>query len=65
MRLGVHLPVVDFGHGLPTAAALRDYVRAARDAGFDTVAANDHLRWRRRGSTGSARSPPPRRTRAG
>ena len=47
MRLGVHLPVVDFGDGLPTAAALRDYVCAARDAGFDTVAANDHLRWRR------------------
>ena len=47
MRLGVHLPVVDFGGGLPTAAALRDYVRAARDAGFDAVAANDHLRWRR------------------
>ena len=47
MRLGVHLPVADFGEGLPTAAALRDYVLAARDAGFDTVAANDHLRWRR------------------
>ena len=46
MRLGVHLPVVDFGDGLPSAAALRDYVLAARDMGFDTVAANDHLRWR-------------------
>jgi alkanesulfonate monooxygenase SsuD/methylene tetrahydromethanopterin reductase-like flavin-dependent oxidoreductase (luciferase family) len=47
MRLGVHLPVADLGDGLPTAAALRDYVLAARDTGFDTVAANDHLRWRR------------------
>ena len=47
MRLGVHLPVADLGDGLPTAAALRDYVRAARDTGFDTVAGNDHLRWRR------------------
>jgi alkanesulfonate monooxygenase SsuD/methylene tetrahydromethanopterin reductase-like flavin-dependent oxidoreductase (luciferase family) len=46
MRLGVHLPVVDFGDGLPTAAALREYVLAARAMGFDTVAANDHLRWR-------------------
>src|SRR6478672_11938630 len=47
MRLGAHLPVADFGDGLPTATALRDYVLAARDAGFDAVAANDHLRWRR------------------
>jgi len=47
MRLGVHLPVADLGDGLPTAAALRDYVLAARDTGFDAVAANDHLRWRR------------------
>jgi len=46
MRLGVHLPVADFGDGLPTATALRDYVLAARDTGFDTVAGNDHLRWR-------------------
>jgi len=35
MRLGVHLPVADFGDGLPTAAALRDHVLAARDTGFD------------------------------
>ena len=47
MRLGVHLPVADLGDGLPTACALRDYVLAARDTGFDTVAGNDHLRWRR------------------
>ena len=26
---------------------LRDYVRAARELGFDTVSANDHLLWRR------------------
>ena len=39
--------LTDFGDGLPTATALRDYVLAARDTGFDTVAGNDHLRWRR------------------
>jgi hypothetical protein len=33
MRLGAHLPVADFGDGLPTATALRDYVLAARDTG--------------------------------
>src|SRR5690349_23555350 len=50
MRLGVHLPVADLGDGLPTAAALRDYVRAARDTGFETVAGNDHLRYASWGS---------------
>ena len=29
MRLGVHLPVADFGDGLPTAAALRDRCSSA------------------------------------
>ena len=47
MQLGVHLPLADFGDGCPSAAGLRDYVLTAREAGFDTVAANDHLRWRR------------------
>ncbi|WP_214405774.1 LLM class flavin-dependent oxidoreductase [Pseudonocardia lacus] len=47
MRFGAHLPLVDFGDGCVSGGQLRDYVRAARDAGFDTLAANDHLLWRR------------------
>lgn len=47
MRLGVHLPLADLGGGQPTAADLQAYVRTARDLGFVTVAANDHLLWRR------------------
>ena len=47
MRLGVHLPLADLGDGVPTAADLRGYVRAARELGFATVAANDHLLWGR------------------
>ncbi len=46
MRLGVHLPLADFGRGLPTVDELRGYVGAARDLGYTTVAANDHLVWR-------------------
>ena len=45
MRLGVHLPLADLGDGLPSAVDLNDYVVAARDLGFTTVAANDHLVW--------------------
>ena len=45
MRLGVHLPLADLGDGVPTADDLRDYVAAARELGFSTVAANDHLVW--------------------
>lgn len=47
MRLGVHLPVVDFGDGGMTGAGLRAYTAVARDAGFCAVSANDHLVWRR------------------
>ncbi|MCO1654095.1 LLM class flavin-dependent oxidoreductase [Pseudonocardia humida] len=47
MRFGAHLPLVDFGDGGASAGQLREYARAARDAGFDTLAANDHLLWRR------------------
>ena len=45
MRLGVHLPLADLGDGLPSVVDLNDYVVAARDLGFTTVAANDHLVW--------------------
>ena len=47
MRWGAHLPLVDFGDGGARVGELRDYVRAARELGFDTVSANDHLIWRR------------------
>lgn len=47
MRLGAHLPLADLGDGVPTAADLRGYVREARELGFATVAANDHLLWGR------------------
>lgn len=46
MRFGAHLPLIDFGDGCLTSSRLRDYVLAARDAGFDTLAANDHFVWR-------------------
>ena len=45
MRLGVHLPLADLGDGAPTAADLNEYVVTARELGFATVAANDHLVW--------------------
>lgn len=45
MRLGVHLPLADLGDGLPTAAELRGYAEAARELGYTTIAANDHLVW--------------------
>ena len=46
MRLGVHLPLADFGDGLSSLTELTAYVREARDLGFATVSANDHLFWR-------------------
>jgi len=47
MDLGAHLPLADFGDGTPSLEGLRDYVRTARDLGYSTVSANDHLVWRR------------------
>ena len=47
MRWGAHLPLIDFGDGGARVGELRDYVRAARELGFDSVSANDHLLWRR------------------
>jgi alkanesulfonate monooxygenase SsuD/methylene tetrahydromethanopterin reductase-like flavin-dependent oxidoreductase (luciferase family) len=46
VRLGVHLPLADFGDGPLTAEDLGDYTRAARELGYTTVSANDHLVWR-------------------
>lgn len=47
MRWGVHLPLVDFGEGAASVRDLQEYVRTARDLGYDTVGANDHLLWHR------------------
>lgn len=47
MRLGVHLPLIDFGWGSMTGAGLRAYVRTAAAAGFSTISGNDHLLWHR------------------
>ncbi len=47
MRWGVHLPLVDFGGGPASLHELQEYVRVARNLGYDTVGANDHLVWRR------------------
>lgn len=47
MKLGVHLPLADLGDGPQTGSDLIGYVRTARELGFTTVSANDHLFWRR------------------
>ena len=46
MKVGVHLPLADFGDGPPTGADLRTYASTARELGYTTLAANDHLVWR-------------------
>jgi alkanesulfonate monooxygenase SsuD/methylene tetrahydromethanopterin reductase-like flavin-dependent oxidoreductase (luciferase family) len=46
VKLGAHLPLADLGEGLPTASGLQSYAAAARDLGYATLAANDHLLWR-------------------
>jgi alkanesulfonate monooxygenase SsuD/methylene tetrahydromethanopterin reductase-like flavin-dependent oxidoreductase (luciferase family) len=46
VRLGVHLPLADLGAGPATGEDLRIYTRVARDLGYTTLAANDHLVWR-------------------
>jgi alkanesulfonate monooxygenase SsuD/methylene tetrahydromethanopterin reductase-like flavin-dependent oxidoreductase (luciferase family) len=47
VRIGVHLPLADLGGGRPTGADLLTYTRTARELGYTTLAANDHLIWRR------------------
>ena len=46
MRLGAHLPLADFGQGVLPLPELTRYVTEARDLGFTTISANDHLFWR-------------------
>jgi alkanesulfonate monooxygenase SsuD/methylene tetrahydromethanopterin reductase-like flavin-dependent oxidoreductase (luciferase family) len=43
MRLGVHLPLMDFGDSSFGVDELTTYVETATALGFDAVAANDHL----------------------
>ena len=41
----MHLPIIDFGEGLASAADLRRYAATAADLGYTTLATNDHLVW--------------------
>jgi probable F420-dependent oxidoreductase len=43
MDLGVHLPLMDFGHEGHSLARLRATVDAARECGFTAISANDHF----------------------
>src|SRR3954454_23190576 len=43
MKLGAHLPLMDFGGHPYTLAHLASYARRAADLGFETLSANDHL----------------------
>jgi alkanesulfonate monooxygenase SsuD/methylene tetrahydromethanopterin reductase-like flavin-dependent oxidoreductase (luciferase family) len=43
MDLGVHLPLMEFGHEGQSLARLHATVDAARDGGFASVSANDHF----------------------
>ncbi len=43
MEFGAHLPVMDFGSTQFGLAHLLDYVDAAGDLGFETLAVNDHM----------------------
>jgi Luciferase-like monooxygenase len=43
----VHLPLADFGDGRQRATELQAYARTAQELGYTTLAANDHLLWRR------------------
>jgi alkanesulfonate monooxygenase SsuD/methylene tetrahydromethanopterin reductase-like flavin-dependent oxidoreductase (luciferase family) len=47
MRLGAHLPIADLGAGSASLVELRNYSAAAARLGYSTLAANDHLMWRR------------------
>jgi alkanesulfonate monooxygenase SsuD/methylene tetrahydromethanopterin reductase-like flavin-dependent oxidoreductase (luciferase family) len=45
MKIGAHLPLADLDDGTPTGEDLRAYARSARDLGYATLSANDHLLW--------------------
>lgn len=44
MRYGAHLPVLDFGEGVPFALPeLKEYARSAEQLGYETLTVNDHF----------------------
>ena len=43
MRLGVHLPIIDFGARRFAIEHLQEYVETATGLGFDAVSVNDHM----------------------
>lgn len=43
MQFGAHLPLIDFGNGLPNVDDIVTYARRARETGFRYLCANDHL----------------------
>ena len=43
MEFGAHLPVMDFGGTEFGLQHLLDYMDAAADLGYDTLAVNDHM----------------------
>jgi alkanesulfonate monooxygenase SsuD/methylene tetrahydromethanopterin reductase-like flavin-dependent oxidoreductase (luciferase family) len=47
VRLGAHLPLIDFDGSPFEPATLRECVDAARDSGFSAITANDHLVFQR------------------
>jgi alkanesulfonate monooxygenase SsuD/methylene tetrahydromethanopterin reductase-like flavin-dependent oxidoreductase (luciferase family) len=46
LEFGVHLPLIEFGDEGQSLARVARAVETARDCGFGTVCANDHLVWR-------------------
>jgi alkanesulfonate monooxygenase SsuD/methylene tetrahydromethanopterin reductase-like flavin-dependent oxidoreductase (luciferase family) len=47
MRIGAHLPLIDFDGAPFAASALGEYVEAAAGSGFSAISANDHLVFQR------------------
>lgn len=47
MKLGAHLPLIDFDGSPFDPSVLRGYVDAACDSGFSAISANDHLVFQR------------------
>jgi alkanesulfonate monooxygenase SsuD/methylene tetrahydromethanopterin reductase-like flavin-dependent oxidoreductase (luciferase family) len=47
MRIGAHLPLAHLGDGPHTGEDLRTYATCAKDLGYTTLSANDHLVWGR------------------
>ena len=43
MKVGIHLPLMEFGEEGQSLARLADAVDSARECGFDAVSANDHF----------------------